>query len=239
MKKWSIIAAVCAVVVSPAMARALGLPAETAARIAADNAEAAARTNGDNTLQNQVNTLQNAIAGKAGVRADGPCYKTYYDPSSTTLHPYRYVDCGNGTVTDTTTGLIWLKQAACLSYATWHNAQTEAAGLANGACGLTDGSQAGDWRLPTKDEWSAMFGPAALGGVLLCSPSLTNDQGTGCLYPGPSSFAFVDVASNFWSGTASNLLGLAYLANIGGNGSVDFYDETHLWGVWPVRVGPR
>src|SRR5688572_9003749 len=27
----------------------------------------------------------------------------------------RYVDCGNGTVADTMTGLIWLKQASCLS----------------------------------------------------------------------------------------------------------------------------
>ncbi len=28
----------------------------------------------------------------------------------------RYVDCGNGTVTDTVTGLIWLKNANCFSF---------------------------------------------------------------------------------------------------------------------------
>src|SRR5713226_567436 len=67
----------------------------------------------------------------------------------------RYVDCGNGTVTDTATGLIWLKQTNCFPAAAWDDAKKMAAGLKSGDCGLADGSSAGDWRLPTIAEWEA------------------------------------------------------------------------------------
>jgi hypothetical protein len=58
----------------------------------------------------------------------------------------RYVDCGNGTVTDTVTGLIWLQQSDCLGSAGYANANKAAAGLKDGDCGgtLTDGSSPGD-----------------------------------------------------------------------------------------------
>jgi hypothetical protein len=59
----------------------------------------------------------------------------------------RYVDCGNGTVTDTVTGLIWLKNANCFSIINHSAANQAAAGLAAGQCGLTDGSSAGDERV--------------------------------------------------------------------------------------------
>lgn len=89
----------------------------------------------------------NGIDGKDGedgtnaTRADGPCFD----------NTNRYVDCGNGTVT----GLIWLKQWNCLPNNTWAPANQAAAGLKHGDCGLTDNSSPGEWRLPTKDEWSA------------------------------------------------------------------------------------
>ena len=43
-------------------------------------------------------------SGTTAMPADGPCFD----------NTNRYVDCGNGTVTDTVTGLIWLKQSDCL-----------------------------------------------------------------------------------------------------------------------------
>src|SRR5262245_54239770 len=67
-----------------------------------------------------------AAAGNGGVRvtlnfqgkgAAGPCV----DKAK------RYVDCGNGTVTDSVTGLIWLKQSNCLSTASWEAAKKAAA----------------------------------------------------------------------------------------------------------------
>ena len=78
----------------------------------------------------------------------------------------RYVNCGNGTVTDTVTGLIWLQNANCFSEI-YSAANQAAAGLAAGQCGLTDGSSAGDWRLPTKAEWQATIARAV---GLACSP---------------------------------------------------------------------
>src|SRR5438105_13500119 len=67
----------------------------------------------------------------------------------------RYADCGNGTVTDTVTGLIWLKELNCLPSANWEAAKKAAAGLKDGDCMLKDGSSPGEWRLPTQPEWEA------------------------------------------------------------------------------------
>ncbi len=56
----------------------------------------------------------------------------------------------NGTVTDG--NLVWLQNANCFGGLTWNQAMDRAASLKSGSCGLTDGSTAGQWRLPTKDE---------------------------------------------------------------------------------------
>jgi hypothetical protein len=63
----------------------------------------------------------------------------------------RFVDQGDGTVADTMTGLVWLKQADCL-HTNWQQALQAVNGLAAGQCGLTDGSQPGNWRLPNRNE---------------------------------------------------------------------------------------
>lgn len=64
-----------------------------------------------------------------------------------------FVDNGNGTVTDTITGLTWLKNADCFGKLPQENAaDTVATWLENGKCELNDGSGIGDWRLPTIKE---------------------------------------------------------------------------------------
>jgi hypothetical protein len=60
----------------------------------------------------------------------------------------RFVDNGNGTITDKLTGLDWLKKANCFGAQSWTSAIASANGLASGACSLTDNSTAGQWRLP-------------------------------------------------------------------------------------------
>jgi hypothetical protein len=82
----------------------------------------------------------------------------------------RYVDRANGTIFDCWTGLHWLKDASCadmpggdgIGRGSWSTALAAAAALADGTCGLTDGSVAGDWRLPTMTElcgaWNGDFG---------------------------------------------------------------------------------
>jgi hypothetical protein len=78
----------------------------------------------------------------------------------------RFSDNNNGTITDNLTGLIWLKDASCLGNPAlnWFTALAAANTLADGnvACRLTDGSVAGDWRLPNRNElWSLMNAEAA------------------------------------------------------------------------------
>ena len=67
----------------------------------------------------------------------------------------RWIDNGDGTVTDTMTGLRWLKQADCLQ-GSWTDALAAVAQLASAACGLADGSKAGDWRMPNRNEMQSL-----------------------------------------------------------------------------------
>ncbi len=73
----------------------------------------------------------------------------------------RFTDNNNGTITDNLTSLTWLKNAGCLTPALWANAVAAANSLANGACGLTDGSSAGQWRLPNLVELESLVDVAA------------------------------------------------------------------------------
>jgi hypothetical protein len=173
--------------------------------------------------------------GKSATHPDGPCFD----------NTNRYVNCGNGTVTDTVTGLVWLKNAACLGSADWAAANGAAAGLKDGDCGgtLTDKSSPGDWRLPTIDEWSATTARAVALGCILAGPgnppSLTNDAGTGCFAVGTGS-SFAGVASgNYWSCTSSEIFpNFAFAANLGlglFSGGIKSFSVR----VWPVRGAPR
>jgi hypothetical protein len=60
----------------------------------------------------------------------------------------RFTDNGNGTVTDNLTRLVWMQNENCVGRKNWADAIDFCNNLASGSCGLTDGSIAGDWRLP-------------------------------------------------------------------------------------------
>ncbi len=85
----------------------------------------------------------------------------------------RFTDNADGTVTDNLTGLIWLKNANCLAAedlgpfddadvtandgrVIWQTALNFANQLKSNDCGLTDGSVAGDWRLPNVRELQSL-----------------------------------------------------------------------------------
>ena len=106
----------------------------------------------------------------------------------------RFTDNGDGTVTDKTTGLIWLKDANCFGPLTWHEAMTAIEGLANGQCGLTDGSAQGDWRLPERAELLTLLDERYE------YPALSNAAGTGSWMEGDP-FSGVQ-SSPYWSATA-------------------------------------
>ena len=133
----------------------------------------------------------------------------------------RFTDNGNGTVTDNLTGLIWLKNANCFSTRNWATALTDANGLASGSCGLTDGSSAGDWRLPNRKELRSLIDAGKH------SPAL------------PTGHPFTSVQADFyWSATtyAGETLG-AWIVDLS-DGSVNIVNKTNIpYYVWPVRAG--
>jgi serine/threonine protein kinase len=142
----------------------------------------------------------------------------------------RYTDNGDGTVTDNRTGLIWLKNANCFNRQNWKTAMQSAANLADGQCGLSDGSKPGDWRLPTKEEWEAMVDKKYW-------PALSNAAGTDKWKEGD---AFSGVQSNhYWSSTSNaNGTPSAWRVNLNnGYGNVNDGNKTNTEYVWPVRGG--
>jgi hypothetical protein len=172
----------------------------------------------------------NRTNGETGKRAGaaGPCG----DKSK------RYSDCGNGTVTDTLTGLIWLKQPNCLPSANWEAAKKAVADLKNGDCMLTDGSAPGDWRLPTKAEWEATMKNAK---ELACTgpdaPTVTNDAGTACMKAGPTSFGELET-DYYWSSDEVEANPRAYVGDLD-HGNLLNAAKTGSLRVWPVRGGQR
>lgn len=144
----------------------------------------------------------------------------------------RFTNNGNGTVTDGMTGLIWLRNANCTDtvggvnrpsgYLTWADALTWTAALANGACGLTDDSTAGQWRLPNRNELQSLIDYSTSGPAL------------------PTGHPFVGVRSSFyWSSTtfAPNP-SKAWFVHL--NDGIVYGatgDKTDFLWVWPVRGG--
>ncbi len=86
--------------------------------------------------------------GPPGPTATGGCWD----------YENQFVDCGDGTVTDTESGLIWLKDPGCFStpmdYVEPNNAASHSK---DGDCGLTDGSAEGSWRIPSEEEWRTLL----------------------------------------------------------------------------------
>ena len=64
----------------------------------------------------------------------------------------RFIDNGDGTLSDQLTDLVWLKNADCNGVVTWEQALQNGALLSAGSCGLDDFSAAGTWRLPNRKE---------------------------------------------------------------------------------------
>jgi hypothetical protein len=61
----------------------------------------------------------------------------------------RFINKGNGTMLDSVSKLIWLKDANCFGQQVWDVAMTKSSALASGQCELSDSSVVGDWHLPT------------------------------------------------------------------------------------------
>lgn len=107
----------------------------------------------------------------------------------------RFHDNGDGTVSDQLTGLVWLKNAGCFAIATWANAVAAANQLAAGQCGLTDGSAAGQWRLPNLVELESLIDASASAPAV--SGSFTN-------IPSSASGSVYWTSTPYWSGAGGS-----------------------------------
>ena len=146
----------------------------------------------------------------------------------------RFTDMGDGTIRDNVSGLLWLKNANCFGTENWVTAMSSAATLASGECSLTDESEAGDWRLPTKEELSAFKSTVYTG------PALVDTIGYGQWSEGD---AFTGVQSaKYWSSTMSTIVLPPVLVsymdmNNGDTGSCELntIGDCEDSYVWPVR----
>lgn len=134
----------------------------------------------------------------------------------------RFTDNLDGTVTDNMTGLIWLKDANCFERRTWTDALSDCDGLADGSCGLIDGSSAGEWRLPNVRELHSLidFGNE--------DPAL------------PSGHPFSNpISLGHWSSTTyvfNNSTDFAWNVHMS-NGFMSSGIKVNKYFVWPVRDG--
>jgi len=135
----------------------------------------------------------------------------------------RFTDRRDGTVRDNLTGLIWLQNADCFGDRTWAQALTDANALVSGRCGLTDGSKAGDWRLPNIKELQSLIDFSQPGG-----PALADGH------------PFSRVSAGFyWSSTTrADALAYAWTVALGSTDAINrSWGKDVAFDVWPVRGG--
>jgi hypothetical protein len=130
----------------------------------------------------------------------------------------RFTVNPDGTVTDNLTGLIWLRNANCFGRQPWIVALSVANNLEDGQCGLTDGSEVGEWRLPNIKELQSLLNYGKV------SPALPSDH----------PFSNVQLL-DYWSST--NFVGnpanaLIIFTDVG---SVFDIPKAGSRFVWPVR----
>lgn len=140
----------------------------------------------------------------------------------------RFITGTTGVVTDTLTGLIWLKNANCAGgFITWTLAISYSNALYDGCtdcfgtlsdCGLSDGSIAGDWRLPNVRELQSLIDYAEY------DPAL------------PDGHPFTGVLSaHYWSSTGD--LSGAWFVNLNQGYTHLNIKSGDVNYVWPVRSG--
>jgi hypothetical protein len=180
-----------------------------------------------NGTMHTLEEIYDLIGERAPVPKTGQIYKDADgddgDLEKGVAWPYpRFTDNLDGTVSDNLTGLIWLKDANCYGSKTWDKAVAIAyLDLADGKCGLSDGSSPEDWRLPNVRELLSLI-----------------DYGKD--FPAlPSNHPFDNVLSNgyYWSSTTNEAHpSEAWMVRLI-EGSLDGENKDNTWHLWPVRGG--
>ncbi len=138
----------------------------------------------------------------------------------------RFINNGDGTVTDELTGLIWMQNANCGKNAvtrdvalTYANAFYDGYGfpMAMLDCGLSDLSRPGDWRLPNRFELESLLDLGQTGPAL------------------PAGHPFINVESGYYWSSSYN----SYYADLGIGWAVHFSAgavQSRSWALEPCYV---
>lgn len=138
----------------------------------------------------------------------------------------RWCKQDDGTVKDMTTGTVWLRDAGCSGWRLYSGAVTWTAGLASGACGLTDASKAGDWAIPDASGLLALTQGAepVTEHLAITQPAFGS---------GPQAFKKVDPVADYWTSTVSTIYPDRH-------GSVNFGSWSPSYGqyalFWPSNI---
>jgi hypothetical protein len=126
----------------------------------------------------------------------------------------RFVDNGDGTITDTQTGLMWEKKSDDGSihdkdnYYTWSTAFTTFLATVNAGAGFAGYT---DWRLPSEEGWNSPFtGPKELDSILaapypctgLSNPCVPPAFNTGCTGGCTVTSCSCTQSNYYWSATS-------------------------------------
>ncbi|MBF0136322.1 MAG: DUF1566 domain-containing protein [Magnetococcales bacterium] len=165
----------------------------------------------------------------SGTGQDGELQKGVTWPTT------RFTNNGNGTVTDNLTGLVWLQDpGTCFSaLSNWTTALSSANSLSNNGCsgGLTDGSAAGEWRLPNRFELQSLIDYSRVpvyGSPPTSVPLL------------PASHPFSNIYTNASYISSSTYTATSYTTYAWGvhffNAVSSYYDKALTsYRIWPVR----
>jgi len=141
----------------------------------------------------------------------------------------RFTINSDGTITDKLTGLIWLRNANLPGQAkTWSEALELCNNLADNGTTLTDGSSAGDWRLPNLVELESIIN------IAYYNPCISNTEGN---FKWSEGSPFNNIYSSvYWSSTITAMEGDGKVWTIHmKTGVVDRIDQAGTAYVWAVR----
>ncbi len=143
----------------------------------------------------------------------------------------RFTDMGNGTIRDNNTERIWLKDADCFGIEDWDGAMDAANNLEDGECGLTDGSEPGDWTLPNIGNWQFFMS------TVYDNPALVNTFGDAQWSSDGDAFTGVQ-SDTYWSSSESepDPDDFAWFADMS-DGSIGEQVKDSNSYVWPVKRG--
>jgi hypothetical protein len=152
----------------------------------------------------------------------------------------RFSDSGRGTVTDNLTGLVWLKNGNCTDDTVFgvskslHNGQLTfiasllwSGALHSGSCGLSDGSQVGDWRLPNRNELLSLVDASQATPVLPVGHPFSNVQLNG--------YWTSSVVVNSHDGSQAQAYTLSWMLFMDSGVLNASVSSGGIYSVWPLR----